>query len=194
MVRDSILSMKYEELNRFAAVKAVPVVLFAILIAISARVGFMTPLSPVPVTLQTAAVLLAGMLLGSYAGAFSALTYIAIGLMGAPVFSNGVGGPGILLQPSFGYILAFPFAAFLAGKLAGHPAGTRFSSFISAAVAGAVVILLMGSIWLSGHLIIAGLSPGDALKAGWTSGIAPFLLVDGIKVILVTGICSLVRK
>lgn len=70
---------------------------------------------PVPITLQTFAVLLAGAALGSRRGALAVLLYLAVGAAGLPVFSGGVGGLGVLAGPSVGYLAGFAPAAFLCG-------------------------------------------------------------------------------
>ena len=80
--------------------------------------GIPTP-SGVPITLQTFAVILAGLVLGWRRGGLAALLYVVLGLAGLPIFSGGVGGVAVLAGPSVGYLLAFPFAAALAGVLAG---------------------------------------------------------------------------
>lgn len=72
--------------------------------------------SEVPLTLQTLFVLLAGFFLGSYYGFFSQATYVLIGLIGFPVFAQG-GGPAYVLKPTFGYLVGFPLAAFVVGRL-----------------------------------------------------------------------------
>jgi biotin transport system substrate-specific component len=92
---------------------------FAAFIAVCAILpGIPTP-SGVPITLQTFAVILAGLVLGWRRGGLAALLYVVLGLAGLPIFSGGVGGVAVLAGPSVGYLLAFPFAAALAGVLAG---------------------------------------------------------------------------
>lgn len=71
----------------------------------------------VPITLQTFAVLLAGLILGARLGFLSVALYVVVGLVGLPVFSGFNAGFGVLAGPSAGYLLAFPFAAALAGAL-----------------------------------------------------------------------------
>src|SRR5512138_1804581 len=83
---------------------ALLVVLFADLTAVAARISL--PLPPVPLTLQTAMVLLAGAFLGARAGMLAMLLYLAMGLAGLPVFAGG-GGPAYVLAPSFGYLVGF---------------------------------------------------------------------------------------
>src|SRR4051794_25662019 len=90
---------------------------FAAFIAVCAILpGIPTP-SGVPITLQTFAVILAGLVLGWRRGGLAALLYVALGLAGLPIFAEGTGGLVVLSKPSVGYLLAFPFAAALAGAL-----------------------------------------------------------------------------
>src|SRR5262245_50718032 len=80
------------------------VVGFAILLAVSAKLSFPIPGTPVPATLQTMVVLLSGAFLGPWGGAFTVLTYLAAGIAGAPVFALG-GGPAYLMGPTGGYLI-----------------------------------------------------------------------------------------
>lgn len=86
---------------------------FAILTAAGARIEI--PHTPVPFTLQTFFVLLAGGILGKRNGFLSMALYLMTGALGFPVFSSGGFGLAKLLGPTGGYLLAFPLAAFLAG-------------------------------------------------------------------------------
>ena len=160
---------------------------FALVIALSARISFMTPFSPIPVTLQTAAVLLAGLLLGSRWGLISVLTYIVMGLVGAPVFAMGMSGPAIFISPSFGYILGFPFAAWLTGYMSERMARSMGNGVLIG-LAGDAVIFATGMIWLAGYKMVDGQGLGSALQVSWAAGVLPFLLVDTFKIILAAGI------
>ncbi len=121
--------------------------LFAALTAAGAFIKI--PLPYVPFTLQTLFVCMAGVVLGPRFGALSQVVYLAVGLIGVPVFANG-GGPGYVLQPSFGYLLAYPFAAMLVGELSWGRRGPGFSSLpkptriAAASVAGMAVVYLLG--------------------------------------------------
>lgn len=86
--------------------------LFTALIAIGTFIKI--PIPYIPITFQVMFVLLAGMLLGPRLGALSVALYVTIGLVGLPVFTQG-GGFGYVLQPTFGYLIAFIFAAYLTG-------------------------------------------------------------------------------
>ena len=70
---------------------------------------------PVPITLQTFGVILAGAVLGARRGFLAVLLYLALGTIGIPVFSGGSAGPAVFAGPSVGYLIAFPFTALLAG-------------------------------------------------------------------------------
>ncbi len=124
------------------------------------------PLVPVPVTLQSLAVVVVGGLLGPGRGALAMILYLALGAAGAPVFSGGAGGIDHLTGPTAGYLWSFPFAASLCG-LAGRAPGIK-DFLVRVLVYGAahLVILGLGTLWLAGSLGIQ-----DAL----VSGLVPFV-------------------
>lgn len=103
--------------RRSAAADLVHCGLFAALIAAGAFIKIMIPLGVYEVTfsLQFLFSLLAGLLLGARSGLMSVLTYLIIGLVGVPVFAHG-GGPAYLLRPTFGFLIGFAAAAWIAGK------------------------------------------------------------------------------
>lgn len=111
-----------ESLSRYVALKSDHIVAqafwigtFALLTAIGAQIEI--PHYPVPYTLQTFFVLLAGGLLGRRNGFLSMLSYLLIGAAGLPVFSGFTSGLPRLLGPTGGYLLGFPVAAYLIGTL-----------------------------------------------------------------------------
>jgi biotin transport system substrate-specific component len=178
------------DIARTIAPRLVLSLLITLLLAISARISFMTPLSPVPVTLQVAAVLLAGLMLGPRWGAWSVVQYIGLGLLGAPVFAMGTGGPGVVSHPSFGYLLAFVAAAYVTGAISSRSSRNLAGGIISG-IAGVGVIYLGGAAWLAGFLALGGMSAGKSLIAAVTQGMAPFVVVDILKVVMVAGIWSI---
>jgi biotin transport system substrate-specific component len=167
--------------------------LMALILAVSARINFMTPLSPVPVTFQTGAVLISGLLLGPRWGTWSVILYLSLGFLGAPVFAMGLGGPGIILQPSFGYLLAFILAAFVTGTIASRGART-FANGVIAAFSGMAIIWVVGSIWLAGFFMVSGMGVGLSVKSAFAGGIMPFIAVDLLKAILATGLWTAWRN
>jgi len=162
------------------------VLLFAVLTGISAAVAVPLPGTPVPVTLQTMIVSLAGVLLGPMLGAASQIAYVMAGAIGAPVFSGGAFGIGHLMGPTGGYILAFPVAAAVTGRLAGdipskwtvgHIARLGLAIFL-----GTVVIFAGGAAQLA---LLTG-DVGGAIELG----VLPFIIGDIVKVVaaLVVGV------
>src|ERR1044071_9046500 len=91
---------------------------FAVILAAASQIAIPIPGTPVPITLQPFVVALAGLMLGPVYGAMSMLLYIAVGMTGVPVWAP-IGAPGIarLFGPTGGYIIGYPFAAFVAGFL-----------------------------------------------------------------------------
>jgi biotin transport system substrate-specific component len=118
------------------------VALFAALIAVGAFIRVPVPL--VPFTMQTFFIVLAGMLLGKKLGAASALVYLAVGLIGIPVFTQG-GGIGYVLKPSFGYLIGFVAGAFVTGAIARKLPQPTYWRLMAAAIAGLLVVYALGT-------------------------------------------------
>jgi biotin transport system substrate-specific component len=147
---------------------------FALLIALCARLS--VPMVPVPMTMQTWAVLLAGVTLGPRWGAAAVLLYLAMALSGLPVLSDGSSGPAPFTGPTAGYLYAFPLAAGLAGVLT---KGGGLRRFIPAALwlfGLHLSIMALGTGWLAGRMGVPA-----AIAAGFT----PFLIGAAVKSILV---------
>jgi biotin transport system substrate-specific component len=155
---------------------------FALLTALAAKIQ--VPMWPVPLTLQTAAVLLAGLVLGPVAGAASQALYLGLGLAGLPVFAGPVAGPAYLLLPTAGYLLSFAPAAAVAGYVAG-PVGRRGLGRLAAGVTLAtLVVFVIGIPWLA---VVQNLGYASALKVG----LVPFAPGAVLKAILVVSIARL---
>lgn len=124
------------------------------------------PMVPVPVTLQTLAVLLTGAVLGPRMGAAVVTAWLAMALAGAPVLAGGKMGLLAFTGPTAGYLLAFPAAAFLAGCL---PKGQSL---------GANGLRLAGFLGLHGLILTAGwvwLSMAVGAETAFTAGVLPFM-------------------
>lgn len=150
---------------------------FSLVIALTAQIAIPLPFTPVPVTLQTLAVLLAGCLLGSGRGALAVVAYIAEGSAGLPVFSGGTGGIIHVLGPTGGYLVGFLAAAYLVGLLAETGLAVNWLGSLVTLLVGSLVLYIPGLIWLGfyvgyNHVLAMGFLPfiiGDGLKivAGW---------------------------
>ena len=140
--------------------------------AAAAQLAIPVPWSPVPITGQTFAVLLAGATLGPRRALAAQVLYLAEGAAGLPFFAGGAGGAAIFAGPTGGYLLAFPFAAALTGFLATRGWDRRFLGTLAAMLLGSSVIFGLGLIGLSRYL------PADRLLS---AGLLPFVPGDLIK-------------
>lgn len=152
--------------------------LFAVLTVVGAFIRF--PFPVVPLTLQVFFVYLSGVFLGARGALLSQGLYIAMGLLGLPVFTVG-GGLQALLRPSFGFIVGFAVAAYVTGALTERHEEPTFTQYLRACLAGMAALYVVGvaglyfnlnyllgkelSLW--GVLKIGALPflPGDLLKA-----------------------------
>jgi biotin transport system substrate-specific component len=155
----------------------------ALAVAAAAQVAVPVPLSPVPMTLQPLAVLAVGGLLGAGGGIAALVTYLALGIMGFPVFAGGASGAAHLIGPTGGYLLAFPVAAGLTGALAGDRGNV--ARVLGACALGMVVIHVGGV----AQLAVLGGDPSTAFRVGFV----PFLTGDLIKVGLAAAVIVVVR-
>ncbi len=147
------------------------VVLGSLFIALMAQVRIPLPFSPVPVTGQTLAILLIGMLYGRNRALATVGLYLTEGLAGLPVFAGGA-GLSYVLGPTGGYLIGFLFAAYLLGVFAEWGWDRRFGSAFFAMMIGSVVILTLGTIYLAAFM---------GWKTAWMSGFVPFIGVDVLK-------------
>jgi len=169
------------ESKNLALVKDILLVLsFAILTGICAKLK--VEIGPVPITMQTFAVLISGALLGSKRGALSQITYLLMGLAGIPWFSRG-GGMSYVFSPTFGYILSFVLAAFFVGFLCERGFDRKIETAILAMIFGNILIYLPGLLWLARFIgfekvLLVGFYPfilGDLIKLFLASLILPFV-------------------
>src|ERR1700751_987103 len=90
----------------------------SLFVALCARVTIPLPFTPVPLTLQNFGVLLVALLLGSRRGFAALALYLLEGAAGFPVFNpTGMGGVAQLLGPTGGFLMAYPFVAFVVGRI-----------------------------------------------------------------------------
>ncbi|GAA3286619.1 biotin transporter BioY [Arthrobacter citreus] len=158
------------------------------------------PLGPgVPITLQTLAVMLTGIILGPARGAAAVGLFLAAGLAGLPVFSGFSGGLGVLAGPSAGYLLAFLPAAFLVGLLARmvlrRTRRARFPLLFGAAMVTS--FLVIHPLGIAGLMLNAKLDFPAALAADiafWPGDVLKNLLAAAVGVSVLTAFPRLVPK
>jgi biotin transport system substrate-specific component len=158
----------------------------SLVVALCAHISIpLMPLTPVPLTVQNLGVLLVGLLLGSRRGFAALALYLAEGAAGLPVFSPGPGGLLQLLGPTGGFLLAYPFVAFLAGYIFERGA----KSFARAAVAGLLADILLFAGGLTGlYLYTHSLAKAAYFGLYW------FVAAEVIKVLFAAAIANRVRR
>ncbi len=136
-------TIKYMNKKSFArdivyiAIFVVLMVIFTLFVSI--------PFFPVPLTFQTVICVMAGLLLGAKRAGLSMFIYVFMGLVLAiPVFSGGKGGPGMVVSPTFGYIIAFIPTAAAAGAVRGKLPTASLKRYITAATAAFFVCYAIG--------------------------------------------------
>lgn len=153
--------------------------IFAAIIAVMGLVPALPiPGMPVPITLQTLGVMLAGSILGARKGAASVLLFLLLVAIGLPLLSGGRGGLGVFTTPSVGFLVAWPIAALVIGLMverAGAPYRLWWGIFANV-VGGIVVMYAFG---LAGIMIVGGLTFPAALAAT-----AVFIPGDIVKAVL----------
>ncbi len=144
---------------------------FAVLTASS---HIAVPIGPVPMTMQTLAVTLAGVFLGPRLGALTVAFWVAAGFSGLPIFAMGNGGIAAMTGPTAGFLYSFPVIAALAGWLAGQ--GGVIRTFAAMFVAN-MACLVLGTSWL---VAVLHLPVAKAVAVG----AAPFVLGAFLKSVL----------
>jgi biotin transport system substrate-specific component len=161
-------------------VSALSVILGVVMLALLAQVKIALPWTPVPVTGQTFGVAVLALMWGSRLSLITFLTYLGIGFLGAPVFAGGLSG--LLVGPTFGYLIGMMVSSWVVGKLSDRGWGESFKTALGACYIGSLLTFLFGVAVLS--LFI----PTDKLLI---AGVLPFLPGDLIKNILAA---TLIRK
>ncbi|TYB42031.1 biotin transporter BioY [Actinomadura chibensis] len=150
----------------------------AVLTGLAAQVAVPLPGTPVPVTGQTFAVLLAGAALGFGRAALGMLLYLAAGIAGVPWFTDGDSGTG---SPTLGYVIGFVVAAAVVGRLAQRGGDRTPARTVATMLVGTAIMYAAGVPYLMASLDV-GL--GKAVDLGMT----PFLAGDALKVLLAAGL------
>lgn len=161
---------------------------FAALTAVGAFLRIPTPISSF--TLQVFFTAMSGVLLGRKWGAASQAVYVLLGLVGLPVFAAG-GGPGVLLQPTGGFLPGMVAMAWITGWIV-ERRGSGFGTICLACTAGLAAMYAVGLPWM--HLILTAY-----LRQDWTivqtlvSGMVLFLPWDAVKIVLTASLCTRIR-
>ena len=156
------------------------VALFAALTAVGAFIRI--PLGYSSITLQTFFTAMAGCVLGSWYGALSQLVYVALGLVGLPIFTQG-GGIGYLMQPTCGFLIGLIPAAWVIGRIAGRKPEPK--QIVPACLLGYGVLYAIGVPYMA-LILNTFLGKGMGFSAIMWAGMIPFLPGDMIKILCIT--------
>jgi biotin transport system substrate-specific component len=168
-----------------AVTKNVALVIGAsLLVAVCAQISVPLPFTPVPLSLVNFAVLLVGLMLGSKRGFAALALYLAEGAVGLPVFAHA-GGWLHLVGPTGGYLIAYPFVAFVAGFIF-ERRSRSFAVAVVASIGAELLLFLSGVSWL---MLLFHTSLATAIGFG----LYPFFFGEIIKVMAAAGIASRVR-
>ena len=161
--------------QKFMIRDLVLIALFTALTAIMAYISIPMPGGLPPITGQSFAVMLAGLLLGSKKGAMSQVVYVLLGLAGLPVFAAGTAGPGVLAGYSGGFIWGFIIGAYVIGKVTEMTKRPTLPVLVvAAAVGGILAVYIPGIVQMSRVL---GLPYAKAITA-----MLPYIPGDVVKV------------
>ena len=135
------MTLENERKSQLTIGKIAVCAIFTALIAVGAFIKIPVPVCPF--TLQTLFVALTGLMLGEKYGALSAAAYLALGLIGIPIFTQG-GGIYYIFKPTFGYIIGFCLGAYVTGRVARGTSNPSFGRLFAAAPAGIACVYLVG--------------------------------------------------
>lgn len=141
-----------------------------VLLSLCAQIKISLAWTPVPITGQTFGVALLSLLWGSRLSLATFVSYLAVGFLGAPIFAGGMSG--LLIGPTFGYLIGMMFASWVIGKLSDFGWSADFKKALAACYIGSLITFSCGMLGLSiflplNKLFIAGVlpfMPGDLIK------------------------------
>lgn len=161
------------------------VVSASVFLAICAHASIVLPLTPVPITLQTFAVLLIAFLLGPERAVAATMLYLLEGATGMPVFAAGPGGVAQLLGPTGGFLFAYPAVAYVAGSL--FKWRHNFGFAVLAAIAAEVLLFAAGASWF---MLLTGVGVAKAI----TLTVVPFVAGEVLKIAAASAVAVRAKK
>ena len=157
----------------------------SLFIAIAAQIS--VPMYPVPMTLQTLAILLVGLTMGSRLGALTVVAYLAEGAMGLPVFANAMNGAAFF-GPTAGFLVGFIGLAWVAGFAAEKGLAKGIVGTALAGIVASALLYIPGIAWPMSVASLTGIEAGwiarDFGSYYWAYFMAPFLIGDAVKAII----------
>lgn len=159
------------------------VVAGTLILTLSAKINVLTV--PVPITMQTFAVMALAAAYGSRLAVATVLAYLAEGFAGVPVFANTMSaGPAYFLGTTGGFLIGFVFAAAIVGIAADKGWDRSIPRLAGAMLVGDAVVFALGFVWLAFLASLASGAHGLGIARAWALGIEPFILADLVKIAL----------
>lgn len=177
-----LLEKAFPRITRNPGRALVLVALGVAVLTVSARIQ--VPFWPVSMSMQSFAVLVLSFIYGSRLGTASVVSYLALGVIGAPVFVNG-GGVPYFWGPTTGYLLGFALAAWIVGSLSERGALQSWRSTFVTMLIGDAIILVMGATWLSTLI---------GIERAFYAGLLIFLPAEALKIVLATVLARLAHR
>lgn len=184
--RTPALAMSFWSEEKYPALRAALLVIVgSALIVVAAKIK--VPFYPVPMTLQTFAVMAIAAAYGAPLAVATVLVYLAEGMLGLPVFTNTppvVAGPTYFLGPTGGFLVGFIVVALVVGRAADLGWSRSPLRLAAAMIVGDAILFLVGFTWLAWFAQLSSGASGIGLAAAWSKGVVPFLLADLVKIAL----------
>ena len=155
--------------------------------ALAAQVAIPLPFTPVPLTLQTFAVLAGAAALGAERAVIAQVLYITLAVAGAPVLAGGANGHEVVVGATGGYLIGFVLASYVVGRISSNGASTKSGKTALAFLAGSVLIYALGAPWLA-------FTTGNTITWAVVNGVVPFLVGDLIKAVAAGAVLPLAWK
>jgi biotin transport system substrate-specific component len=157
------------------------IVIGVALLTLSAKIR--VPFWPVPMTLQTFAVMAIAAAYGSRLGVATVGAYLAAGLAGLPVFAGTtLAGPTYFLGTTGGFLVGFLIAAYVVGLAADRGWDRSPIRLGAAMIVGDAIVFLLGFIWLAWFAQLSSGATGIGAESAWVNGVRNFLLADALKI------------
>jgi len=154
----------------------------SLLLTLAAKIS--VPFWPVPLTLQTFAVLALSAAYGMRLALATVALYLVEGLVGLPVFAGAAAGPAYLMGTTGGFLIGFLVIALLVGLAADRGWGRRPFRLGAAMLVADGLVFALGFLWLAFFARLASGGTGIGAAAAWANGLAPYLLGDAVKIAL----------
>jgi Uncharacterized conserved protein len=174
--------------NKNTHIKTIDLVMtgmFTAVICVMAMISI--PTQPIPFTLSLFAIFLTGALLSPRNAFLAVLAYLLIGTCGVPVFAGAKSGPQVLTGMTGGYLIAYPFMAFITALFYKYFRKHKIISLAFGMAAGLILCYLFGTLWFS-HV------SGNSFYASLLLCVVPYILFDSLKIVLAISISIVIRK